>query len=57
MNKLRSCLLFTICIINTGCAFAKSEIKNTGNNMINLEKPKLIALGVMWLISPLKQIH
>lgn len=45
MNKLRSCLLFTICIINTGCAFAKSEIKNTGNNMINLEKTKTYCIG------------
>ncbi|MFW1744947.1 T6SS immunity protein Tli4 family protein [Acinetobacter guillouiae] len=45
MNKLRSCLLFTICMINTGCAFAKSEIKNTGNNMINLEKTKTYCIG------------
>lgn len=45
MNKLGSCLLFTICMINTGCAFAKSEIKNTGNNMINLEKTKTYCIG------------
>ncbi|MDI1223741.1 MULTISPECIES: T6SS immunity protein Tli4 family protein [Acinetobacter] len=45
MNKLGSCLLFTICMINTGCAFAKSEIKNTRNNMINLEKTKTYCIG------------
>lgn len=32
-------------MINTGCAFAKSEIKNTGNNMINLEKTKTYCIG------------
>ena len=45
MNKLFSSLLLTACMITTSCAFAQSAIKNTGNNMINLEKTKTYCIG------------
>ncbi|WP_419820124.1 T6SS immunity protein Tli4 family protein [Acinetobacter sp.] len=45
MNKLFSSLLLTTCMITTSCAFAQSAIKNTGNNMINLEKTKTYCIG------------
>jgi len=45
MNKIYASLLFAVCVFNTSCTFAKSEIKNTGNNMINLEKTKTYCIG------------
>lgn len=45
MNKIYISLLLTACVFSTGCASAKSEINNTGNNMINLEKTKTYCIG------------
>lgn len=45
MNKIYGSLLLTACLFSTGCISAKSELKNTGNNMINLEKTKTYCIG------------
>ncbi|ENV96641.1 hypothetical protein F938_02120, partial [Acinetobacter bereziniae LMG 1003 = CIP 70.12] len=45
MNKIYVSLLLMICVFNTSCISAKSELKNTGNNMINLEKTKTYCIG------------
>ncbi len=45
MNRFYASLLLTTCVFNAGCTSAKSEIKNTGNNMINLEKTKTYCIG------------
>ncbi|WP_151713202.1 T6SS immunity protein Tli4 family protein [Acinetobacter bereziniae] len=45
MNKIYVSLLLMICVFNTSCTSAKSQIKNTGNNMINLEKTKTYCIG------------
>ena len=45
MNRIYASLLLTACVFNVGCTSAKSEIKNTGNNMINLEKTKTYCIG------------
>ncbi|MCX5468558.1 T6SS immunity protein Tli4 family protein [Acinetobacter nematophilus] len=45
MNKIYASLLLTACVFSVGCASAKSEIKKTGNNMINLEQTKTYCIG------------
>ncbi|MCX5468559.1 T6SS immunity protein Tli4 family protein [Acinetobacter nematophilus] len=45
MNKIYASLLLTACVFSVGSASAKSEIKNTGNNMINLEQTKTYCIG------------
>ena len=45
MNKILFPLLIAVCISTTGCATAKSELKDTGKTMINLEKTKTYCLG------------
>ncbi len=45
MSKLRCYVMFTFCMLAINFTFAKSELKNTGNNMINLEKTKTYCIG------------
>ncbi|MBJ9904951.1 T6SS immunity protein Tli4 family protein [Acinetobacter bereziniae] len=45
MNKILFFLLLSTCLMSAGCITAKSEINNTGNNMINLEKTKPYCIG------------
>jgi len=45
MNKIYASLLLTACVFSAGCISAKSNIENTGNNMINLEKTKSYCIG------------
>ena len=45
MNKIYASLLLTACVFSAGCISAKPDIKNTGNNMINLEKTKTYCIG------------
>ena len=45
MNKILFPLLIAVCISTTGCATAKSELKDAGKTMINLEKTKTYCLG------------
>lgn len=45
MNKIYASLLLTAFVFSAGCTSAQSEIKNTGNNMIDLEKTKTYCLG------------
>ncbi|MFW1839026.1 T6SS immunity protein Tli4 family protein [Acinetobacter gyllenbergii] len=45
MNKIYASLLLTACVFSAGCISAKSNIENTGNNMINLEKTKTYCIG------------
>ncbi|MFW2150693.1 T6SS immunity protein Tli4 family protein [Acinetobacter gyllenbergii] len=45
MNKIYASLLLTACVFSAGCISAKSNIENTGNNMVNLEKTKTYCIG------------
>ncbi|MCV2445063.1 T6SS immunity protein Tli4 family protein [Acinetobacter bereziniae] len=45
MNKILFFLLLSTCLMSAGCITAKSEINNSGNNMINLEKTKPYCIG------------
>ncbi|KQX03683.1 hypothetical protein ASC84_02965 [Acinetobacter sp. Root1280] len=45
MNKIYASLLLTACVFNTDYASAQSGIKNTGYNMIKLEKTKTYCIG------------
>ena len=45
MNKIYASLLLTACVFSAGCVSAKSDIKNTGSNMINLEQTKTYCIG------------
>ncbi|MDO3664149.1 T6SS immunity protein Tli4 family protein [Acinetobacter higginsii] len=45
MNKIYTPLLFTTCVFSVGCISAKSDIKNSVNDMVNLETTKSYCIG------------
>ncbi|CAM9349553.1 T6SS immunity protein Tli4 family protein [Acinetobacter bereziniae] len=45
MNKILFFLLLSTCLMSAGCITAKSEINNSGNNMINLDQTKPYCIG------------
>ncbi|ENV21685.1 T6SS immunity protein Tli4 family protein [Acinetobacter bereziniae] len=45
MNRILFFLLLSTCLMSAGCITAKSEINNSGNNMINLDQTKPYCIG------------